>query len=82
MGLLVVLPSVLLSGFVFPIASMPRVARWLAAGFPVTHYIECVRAIMLRGAGLDALWWRALVLAGIAAALLGLSVLRFAKTLE
>jgi len=82
MGLLTVLPSVLLSGFVFPIAAMPRAAQWAALLLPFTHYIESVRAILLRGAGVDALWPRALALALLATALTALSVRRFAKTLE
>ena len=61
---------------------VPGAAQWLAQGFPFTHYIECVRAILLRGAGIDVLWWRALVLAGIAVAFVSLSVLRFAKSIE
>jgi ABC-2 type transport system permease protein len=82
MGLLTVLPSVLLSGFVFPIASMPRPARAVAQALPFTHYIEAVRAILLRGAGVEALWSRALVLALFALVVTSLSVRRFAKTLE
>lgn len=46
------LPSVLLSGFMFPFDTMPRPAQWLGQLLPLTHYIRIVRGILLRGAGL------------------------------
>lgn len=48
----VFLPSVLLSGFMFPFETMPRPAQWLGELLPLTHYIRIVRAILLRGAPL------------------------------
>lgn len=47
------LPSVLLSGFMFPFDTMPWPARWLGEVLPLTHYIRTVKAILLRGAPLD-----------------------------
>ena len=47
------LPSVLLSGFMFPFSAMPRPAQWLGEILPLTHYIRMVRGILLRGSGLD-----------------------------
>ena len=44
------LPSILLSGFMFPFAGMPVWAQYLGEGLPLTHYIRIVRAIMLKGA--------------------------------
>jgi ABC-2 type transport system permease protein len=52
---LVFLPAILLSGFMFPVTSMPEVFQWATLLNPVRHYIEIVRAIFLKGAGLDAL---------------------------
>lgn len=46
------LPSVLLSGFMFPFEAMPVPAQWLGEFLPLTHYIRLVRAILLRGSGL------------------------------
>jgi ABC-2 type transport system permease protein len=46
------LPSVLLSGFMFPFETMPRPAQWLGELLPLTHYIRNVKAILLRGAPL------------------------------
>ena len=52
MSIFVLLPSILLSGFVFPFDGMPQVARWIAQLLPLTHFVELVRGIVLRGAGL------------------------------
>ena len=51
MSFFVLLPSILLSGFVFPFDGMPQVARWIAQLLPLTHFVELVRGIVLRGAG-------------------------------
>lgn len=47
------LPSMLLSGFMFPFRGMPPWAQWLGEGLPLTHFLRAVRAIMLKGAGLS-----------------------------
>ena len=52
---LVFLPAILLSGFMFPITSMPEIFQWATLANPVRHYIEIVRAVFLKGAGFDAL---------------------------
>jgi ABC-2 type transport system permease protein len=52
---LVFLPAILLSGFMFPVTSMPEVFQWATLLNPVRHYLEIVRAIFLKGAGLEAL---------------------------
>ena len=82
MGMLILFPSILLSGFIFPLAAMPLVARVAGMIFPVTHYLTILRGILLKGVGLDALWPSALTLVVFAVALVTLSVTRFAKTLE
>ena len=50
------IPSILLSGFMFPYEGMPEAAQWIAEALPATHFIRMVRAIVLRGATLDDLW--------------------------
>ena len=50
------LPSLLLSGFMFPFAGMPQAAQWIAEILPLTHFNVMVRGIVLRGAGLSELW--------------------------
>ena len=50
------LPSILLSGFMFPFAGMPGAAQWIAEVLPLTHFLRLIRGIMLRGAGAGELW--------------------------
>ena len=76
------LPTVLLSGFMFPREAMPRVAQWLGAAFPVTYYLRVLRGILLKGVGVDALWPDTLALAAFAIVLIAVSVRRFQKNIE
>ena len=81
MALMVMLPSILLSGFVFPRESMPDVIYLLTFLIPATYYIEILRGIILRGAGWVALWDEALVLLSFAVFFMVLSAVRFKKRL-
>jgi ABC-2 type transport system permease protein len=76
------LPQILLSGFMFPYAGMPRAAQWFAEILPMTHFIRLIRGIMLRGAGLSDLPMDMLALALIATVLLVLSTRRINKRLD
>lgn len=76
-GFLVFLPSLLLSGFMFPVNSMPRVFQVLTLAIPLRHYLEIVRALFLKGAGFEALWPQLLALLVMGVALLGAAALRF-----
>jgi ABC-2 type transport system permease protein len=76
------LPQILLSGFMFPFAGMPKVAQWIAELMPLTHYLRLSRGIMLRQAGLLELWLEVLILIVFCAALLGLAVARIHKRLD
>jgi ABC-2 type transport system permease protein len=82
LSLLIMLPSILLSGFMFPLAAMPRIARIAGSLLPVTHFLTALRGILLKGSGITALWPEALILAAVALVLITLSIRRFAKTLE
>jgi len=81
MSALVLLSSFLLSGFVFPRESMPPMIYVLSFFIPATHYLEILRGIILRGAGIAALWDEALVLAALGVFFMLLSALRFKKHL-
>jgi len=81
-GFFFLLPSILLSGFMFPREAMPAAAQWLGLLLPLTYYLEVLRGIMLRGSGIAALWPETLALLTMATALVTLSVLRFRKTVE
>jgi ABC-2 type transport system permease protein len=76
------LPSILLSGFVFPFDGMPPAAQWLAQLLPLTHFVEIVRGILLRGASLADMQWPALKLAAFLVATLAIATLRFHKRLD
>ena len=76
------LPHILLSGFMFPFAGMPKAAQWIAEFLPLTHYLRITRGIMLRAAGMGELWNEALWLLVFCAILLALSVSRIQKRLD
>ena len=76
------MPSILLSGFMFPFSGMPRAAQWLAELLPLTHFMRLVRGIMLRGAGLWELWPDVLALLAFTAVMMSAAVLRFRKRLD
>ena len=78
----VFLPSILLSGFMFPFAGMPRAIQWLAEILPLTHFLRLIRGIMLRGAGLGELWTELLALAVFVVITLSIAVRRFRKSLD
>ena len=76
------LPSILLSGFVFPFDGMPPLAQWIAQVLPLTHFVEMVRGILLRGAPLSAMGWPAAKLGALLALTLGIATRRFHKSLD
>jgi drug efflux transport system permease protein len=75
-------PFFMLSGFTFPISSMPQMAQWLTFLNPVRFFMEIVRGVFLQGAGVQALWPQMVALAVFGVAILWASVLRFHKHLE
>jgi ABC-2 type transport system permease protein len=78
----IMLPSILLSGFMFPFDGMPRPAQWLAQVLPLTHFNELVRGIVLRGAALADLTRPALKLLVFLIVALAIATLRFRKRLD
>jgi ABC-2 type transport system permease protein len=76
------LPNVLLSGFMFPREAMPPVAGEAGLLLPLTHYLQIMRGIVLKGVGLEALWPQTLALVGFSTAFIAFSTLRFHKQLE
>ncbi len=79
---LVILPSVLLSGFMFPREAMPMAAQWIGGAIPLTYYLRVLRGILLKGASLDAIWRDVASLCAFAVVLVGLSATRFRKSLD
>lgn len=82
LSFMTMLPSILLSGFVFPFDGMPPVAQWLAQALPLTHFVEMVRAIVLRGASLADVGVPAAKLAVFLAVTLTIALRRFRKRLD
>jgi ABC-2 type transport system permease protein len=82
MSFMFFLPNILLSGFMFPYAGMPRWAQIFGEFLPLTHYIRIVRGIMLKGAGLYDLHVEALALAGLMLLAMTIAVRRFRRTLD
>jgi ABC-2 type transport system permease protein len=76
------LPSILLSGFLFPFAGMPAWAQYVGECLPLTHYLRIVRAIMLKGATMQNLRFDALALAVLMLLAMTIAVTRFRRTLD
>lgn len=75
-------PAFMLSGFTFPIRNMPPVVQYLTYLNPLRYFMEIVRGVFLKGVGIDILWPKMLALAVYGVLILGLSALRFRKTLD
>lgn len=75
-------PTIMLSGFIFPLESMPRILQWVSHVVPARWFLEAVRGIMLKGLGLAELWPQTLILAGMTLAVLLLSLKKFRIRLE
>ena len=82
MTFFVFLPSILLSGFMFPFAGMPRFAQWIAEALPLTHFMRLIRGVMLRGADLVDLLPEVWALAGFTLVMMSMAILRFRKRLD
>lgn len=76
------LPSILLSGFMFPFEGMPEVAQWIAQVLPLTHFNVMIRGIMLRGADLPEVWPQLAKLGVFIVVMLAIAVARFKKRLD
>jgi ABC-2 type transport system permease protein len=79
LALFVMLPSLLLSGFMYPRETMPPVIQALSLLTPMTYYLQILRGIMLKGVGLEVLWPNVLPLALFSLAVFALSAWRFQK---
>jgi ABC-2 type transport system permease protein len=77
---LFLLPAIILSGFFYPISSMPLPFQWLTLANPVRHFLEIVRGIFLKGTGIVELWPQYLALVLMAFGGLGLAVQRFKRS--
>jgi len=78
----IMLPSMMLSGFLFPVSSLPLVLQFIGSLLPLTYYIYIMRSIVIKGAGLNLFIPQVLALTAFSIALLGLAAWRFQKTLD
>lgn len=76
------LPSIFLSGFFFPLEAMPQVLQWVSYLVPLRYYLVIIRALLIKGAGLAAIWPETLALAIFGLLILGAAALRFRKRLD
>ena len=76
------LPSILLSGFMFPFAGMPVWAQYIGEGLPLTHFVRIVRAIMLKGAAMPNLQYDTIALVALMLFAMTIAVTRFRRTLD
>ena len=82
MSMMFFLPSILLSGFMFPFLGMPLWAQYMGEALPLTHYLRIVRAIMLKGATLQNLQYDAAALVLLMLLAMAIAVMRFRRTLD
>jgi ABC-2 type transport system permease protein len=75
------LPSIMLSGYFFPLSALPGPLRWVSKILPATHFIAIARGIIIRGATFPDLWRSVAALIVIAAVLVGASTRAFHKTI-
>jgi ABC-2 type transport system permease protein len=76
------LPSILLSGFVFPFDGMPEIAQWIGEALPITHFLRIIRGIMLREASITDMIGEVVFLGVFATIALTAAALRFSKRLD
>ena len=81
-GMGLMMPVMLLSGMIFPIECMPAVLQWISNIMPARWYIHAVKKVMIEGLCMAAVWHEALILSGMAALLIGLSLKKFKERLE
>ncbi len=82
LGMLAILPSIYLSGLLFPIEGMPEAAQYLARILPITYFLRIVRGIVLKGIGLAELWPDVWPLVVFGVVIFSLAVVRFRKSLD
>jgi len=78
----VLLPSILLSGFIFPRAAMPKVIEFIGYFIPLTYFLDIIRGVMLKGIGLQYLWQDTLALLLFTIVILVIATKRFRKSLD
>jgi ABC-2 type transport system permease protein len=76
------LPTILLSGFIFPIENMPKILQWVSAAMPPRWFLAAIKDIMLKGAGVFQIWSDLLIMTAMMIFFIGLSIRKFKIRLE
>ncbi len=76
------LPSILLSGFLFPRESLPIALQWVGLAFPLTYYVIVIRGILIKGVGFEFLWRQIIPLVILALIVFGVAIMRFQKKID
>jgi ABC-2 type transport system permease protein len=79
---LILLPSILISGFIFPRESLPRALQVIGSVLPLTYFVIIMRGILIKGVGLEYLWRQILPMAAIGVAVFALAINRFQKRVD
>ncbi|MCE1245436.1 MAG: ABC transporter permease [Firmicutes bacterium] len=82
MSFFIFLPTMLLSGYMFPREGMPEIAQYLGNLLPLTFFLQILRAIILKGAGLSYLWHLIIPMIVLMCLMMGVSILKFKKSLD
>lgn len=81
-AMVLLLPTVMLSGMLFPVESMPTILQWVSAVIPPRYYIQAMRKLMIMNVGIGEVWREVAVLIGMTVLLLTISLVKFNKRLE
>jgi len=82
MTVLTIMPSIILSGFIFPLDAMPYAMRWAGYIIPVTYFIRIMRGLVVKGVGFNVLFHDTLILTFMGLMLFAFAIFRFRKKLE
>jgi ABC-2 type transport system permease protein len=82
MSIFYILPSILLSGFMFPFRGMPAWAQWIGEAIPVTHFLRVVRGSLLKGQGIGDQWRELAALVAFVCVVTALAMARYRRTLD
>lgn len=81
-AMVLMMPIIMFSGMMFPIESMPKILQYVSAVIPTRYYISAMRKLMIMGVGIEQIYYEVIVLIGMFATLLTLSLAKFNKRLE
>jgi ABC-2 type transport system permease protein len=79
---MLLLPSIFLAGFFFPLQAMPKILQWISYIFPLRYYLVIIRSLMIKGIGISAVKEQLIALAIFGVGIMSLAALRFRKRLD